>query len=62
MKYCENKNQNVLIMSVPKVGLEECQVDGTMDLRMDNLAGKGDCKEGGHGWNELDQGKFGKFS
>ena len=34
MKYCENKNQNVLIVSVPKVGMEECQVAGTMDLRM----------------------------
>ena len=34
MKYCKNKNQNALIVSVPKVGMVECQGAETMDLRM----------------------------
>ena len=27
-----------------------------------NVVGEGDCQEGGHGWNELGQGKPGRFS
>ena len=26
-----------------------------------NVVGEGDCQEGGHGWNELGQGKPGRF-